>query len=147
MCANILLDGEAKRCPCGNELEGRRTKWCSVSCSADEARRLKLLTIFAITPVEYDLMLDYQDGRCATCHKPPRPGKRLVVDHDHKSGFIRGLLCAFCNLRAVGKATDPALHQAVANYLTDPPARHALGRNVVAPGRPRKRRTTRRVNR
>jgi hypothetical protein len=35
-----------------------------------------------------------QKGTCAICH---RPGKRLNVDHCHKSGKVRGLLCHRCN--------------------------------------------------
>ncbi|MDX2815741.1 endonuclease domain-containing protein [Streptomyces sp. PA03-5A] len=33
-----------------------------------------------------------QDGRCATC-----PGPAEVVDHDHRTGLVRGLLCYDCN--------------------------------------------------
>ncbi len=37
---------------------------------------------------------DYQQGRCAVCDEPRA---RLVVDHDHDSGLVRGLLCNGCN--------------------------------------------------
>lgn len=39
-------------------------------------------------------MYDWQDGRCATCGA--RGG--LVIDHDHDTGLIRGLLCRSCNI-------------------------------------------------
>ena len=42
------------------------------------------------------LLYKNQKGRCAICHKH-RNLRNLVVDHDHESGYIRGLLCTGCN--------------------------------------------------
>lgn len=39
---------------------------------------------------------DFQDGRCGACGVPNR---RMVLDHDHDTGLIRGLLCRYCNAR------------------------------------------------
>ena len=48
---------------------------------------------------EYDILLLKQNGKCALCGKPQGYEKRrLAVDHNHKTGKIRGLLCAKCNL-------------------------------------------------
>ena len=41
-------------------------------------------------------MLAEQGGGCAICGAPPKT-RRLHVDHDHKTGEIRGLLCYRCN--------------------------------------------------
>jgi hypothetical protein len=51
---------------------------------------------YGLGPGEYDRMLEAQDGRCAICGKQPR-SKRLSVDHDHRTGRVRALLCQPCN--------------------------------------------------
>lgn len=41
-----------------------------------------------------------QGGVCAICKKPPsgaRSRVKLLLDHDHSDGHIRGLLCGNCN--------------------------------------------------
>jgi len=127
---------------CGTPLTGKRRKWCSDTCQKEAARAARLRTIFNITPDEYDLILEYQGGVCAICKRPPKPGKRLAVDHDHQTGYVRGLLCYPCNKRVLGARTAAVLI-ATAAYVSNPPAREALGRDVVAPGRPKKRRNRR----
>ena len=44
-------------------------------------------------------MLDDQDGKCALCGTTEIKGnsKYFSVDHDHKTGRVRGLLCTVCN--------------------------------------------------
>lgn len=124
---------------CGDELTGKRRSWCSESCQKAASRERRLREHFNISADDYDRILEYQGGVCAVCKRPPKPGKRLVVDHDHQTGYVRGLLCFFDNKRVLGARTAAAI-VALADYVTDPPARAALGRDVVAPGRPPKRR-------
>src|SRR5437899_4206973 len=47
---------------------------------------------------EYDERLAAQGGGCAICGNAPKT-RRLHVDHDHKTGKVRGLLCHRCNRR------------------------------------------------
>lgn len=49
-----------------------------------------------MAPGQYQVMLTAQGGVCAICDEPPVL-KPLVVDHDHATGEIRGLLCTQCN--------------------------------------------------
>lgn len=86
---------ETVKCHCGNALTGRQRRYCSEQCQKDEARRVRLDTQFSITPEEYDLILAEQGGVCAVCKKPPKENKRLAIDHSHRSGLVRGLLCFF----------------------------------------------------
>jgi ribosomal protein S14 len=47
-----------------------------------------------------------QNGRCGICEKPQSLfRKRLALDHNHKTGQLRGLLCFYCNKRVVGRHT------------------------------------------
>jgi len=69
----------------------------------------------------YEILLEKQQGACAICggKQQQRMGKqpRFAVDHDHKSGIVRGLLCGKCN-RAIGQlGDDPAVLRAAADYL------------------------------
>jgi hypothetical protein len=77
-----------------------------------------LKELYGITREDYDHMLQEQKGRCAICRKPPgnEPRKRLHVDHDHRTGKVRGLLCQICNMRVGTLETFPMVKKALA-YL------------------------------
>jgi len=63
-------------------------------------------------------VLAAQEGACAIC-KVTAPGGQgtFHVDHDHKTGAIRGLLCHHCNT-ALGKFKDsPILLETAIAYL------------------------------
>lgn len=59
-------------------------------------RNERYMRRFGITTDEYEEMLIEQNGVCAICLNAPKKF-RLAVDHDHKTGKIRGLLCYRCN--------------------------------------------------
>lgn len=93
------------------------------------ARERHLWTCFRLTEEEYEKISQHQGGVCAGC-KRPSYGSRLAVDHDHKTGRIRGLLCWLCN-RAIGILRDRA--KTLSNlgaYLDAPPAPAALGKET-----------------
>ena len=66
----------------------------------------------------YDTLYRKQKGCCAICGKhQSRLNERLGVDHSHKNGMIRGLLCKNCNL-GIGLLQDSAeVCSAAAEYL------------------------------
>ena len=67
-------------------------------------RERYLLRNYDLSIAQYDAMSDRQGHICAIC-KQPEPNGNLVVDHDHKTGLVRGLLCNNCN-RAIGALQD-----------------------------------------
>jgi hypothetical protein len=74
----------------------------------------KLLHKYGITREEQDRIILMQLGCCAICS---RPEKFLVIDHCHKTGHVRGLLCHPCN-RGIGQLNDDADRLfAAAEYL------------------------------
>lgn len=134
---------------CGSILTGRQKKYCSNGCQKREGRRQHVLKCFGITLEEYEMILEEQKGKCGICGRAPKPERSLAVDHSHqlgKSGPVRGLLCFTCNRRVVGARSDETIMK-MAEYIQDPPAIRALGRVVIAPGRPSKKRQPRKRKR
>jgi len=68
---------------------------------------------YRISPAEHAELLEKQHGGCAICGLVVK----LCVDHNHKTGKVRGLLCPACN-RGLGAFRDStyALRAAV-TYL------------------------------
>ena len=67
--------------------------------SGDNRRRRK----YGMEPDEFIQMMKNQNGLCAICSEEPERG--LVVDHNHSTGIVRGLLCHQCNT-AIGLLKD-----------------------------------------
>jgi len=52
---------------------------------------------YGIKPVEFKNMLEQQDNKCACCSSQFTEKNGPKVDHCHKTGAVRGLLCNGCN--------------------------------------------------
>jgi hypothetical protein len=111
--------------------EGRRAYLRSYRQATPHLEKNRALRdSFGLSLDEYSKMLEAQGGVCAICNQPEthkRNGKlkALAVDHDHKSGAIRGLLCSDCNT-GIGKLKDdPKVLQSAIQYLT---SRHPCSR-------------------
>ena len=88
--------------------EYHRAKYKSLTPEEKRIRnRKQQLAIYGLTLEDYDAMLLEQNGGCAICSKEETiSGKGVLsVDHDHKSGKVRGLLCDTCN-RGLGHFFD-----------------------------------------
>lgn len=75
--------------------------------SEEEYKRLKrrnyrLKSTYNISQSDYEEIRDFQEGRCGICFQE---SDNLVIDHDHGSGAVRGLLCHSCNVM-LGHAKD-----------------------------------------
>lgn len=78
-----------------------------------------LQSTYGLTLAQYRKMEFDQKGLCKICFRAPKPGGLpLHVDHDHRKGRVRGLLCYRCNHRLLGRGLENAwLHQQAALYL------------------------------
>ena len=59
-------------------------------------RKDHLKYYYGITVEEYNAILARQNGCCRICKRKVKGN--LCVDHDHRTGKVRGLLCRTCNL-------------------------------------------------
>lgn len=78
---------------------------------------------YGITLEDYQIMLDSQDGLCASCGNPEiavvkRTGKvkPLAVDHCHTTRIVRGLLCSNFNQALGCLKDDPVRIRALLAY-------------------------------
>lgn len=88
-----------------------RSRKIAQACAYQRRRR------YGITDEEYARMVTACGGRCAVCRE--RPVGRfaaLCVDHDHKTGAVRGMLCHGCNTALGMLKEDPLRIRALAAY-------------------------------
>ena len=87
-----------------------------------------ILRNYGLSASDYERMLVDQQGKCAICKtdKPGGSAKRFNIDHCHKSGAVRGLLCNSCNT-ALGKMSDnPEVLISAVIYLLGAPQAQAF---------------------
>jgi hypothetical protein len=70
-----------------------------------EEQRISRIRMYGISVSEYESMLEQQGGGCYICGKKPEDKRALDIDHDHKTGKVRGLLCSNHN-RGIGLLND-----------------------------------------
>ena len=82
------------------------------------SRKFKLKK-FGITLQDYEDLLTFQASGCTICGKTiTENGRLFAIDHDHKTGKVRGLLCSTCNV-ALGLMKDnPELLNKAIKYLS-----------------------------
>lgn len=103
--------GYKTRCrSCRKRLEPRNPetarRW--YRANLERTRSYRRFRMYGVSEVEYQALVQEQGGRCAICRNPPEgrgKGGVLVVDHDHETGAVRGLLCGLCNM-GLGKFAD-----------------------------------------
>ena len=88
---------------------------------------------YGLSPDDYQRILRFQGRRCYICQRATGASKRLAVDHDHKSGLVRGLLCSTCNHMVAHARDDPEFFERAAFYLRHSPAR-MLGISAIFQG-------------
>jgi hypothetical protein len=72
----------------------------------EQRKNIDLKCMFGITIEQWNKLFENQSGCCAICKMHQSEFKRkLSVDHNHKTGTVRGLLCMECNT-GIGKFKD-----------------------------------------
>ncbi len=54
--------------------------------------------IYKLNEAKFNEVLNSQNNKCAICHKEFKANRNTFIDHDHKTGNVRGLLCPKCNI-------------------------------------------------
>lgn len=115
-------NGYCKMCCCKISKEWRAN---NKEKRAAFARREWMKRKYGMTPSDYDALLREQGGLCAICRTEGKKQRKdiryaLHIDHDHRTGRVRGLLCHRCNT-VLGNAGDSQdiLARAMA-YLSSP---------------------------
>lgn len=117
----------------------RRKRIICKKCRAQRSREQMLVKEYGLTFQAFNDLLLQQGRRCAIC-RTDKPGGRgsFCVDHCHKSGRIRGLLCNRCNIILAKMGDDLAGAQRFVNYLST-----GLGHSLVNIDLKRSRKPTR----
>lgn len=127
---------DRKRCECYRTWmrEYQRRRRAGTGRTVDVNRRANLWRLYQVTPEQIEAMRVAQGNRCAICGRhedeiaqdvggrPRLDGTRaakrgLVVDHCHRDGHVRALLCAGCNAGLGHFGDDAARLRAAADWL------------------------------
>lgn len=95
-------------------------------------QRNKTLAKYGISEADYQRRHEVQGGKCLLCRRPPPKGKRLVVDHDHATGKVRGLLCKRCNTGLGFFHDSPSLAIRMALYLLPESSFYGDGPSILS---------------
>jgi Recombination endonuclease VII len=87
-------DPARKETPAQKRARQRRQR--SRSSYASSIKRL-----YGVSIEEYEAMVAAQDNRCYLCGRR-QVRKRLAIDHDHRTGIRRDILCQVCNRTVIG---------------------------------------------
>jgi len=87
-------------------------------CEKERKLRSHLEKTYNLTLEEYNEMVSEQNNQCLLCFQEPSDVYgRLVVDHCHKTGKVRGLLCRMCNIHLSKIEACPDYLNRVIHYL------------------------------
>jgi hypothetical protein len=81
-------------------------------------RRARNLSNYGLSELQFRAMWERQRGLCDICAKPLPP--RAHVDHDHKTGKVRGIVDWHCNRLLGNNRYTPTMFRRAAAYLESP---------------------------
>lgn len=72
---------------------------------------------YGLSKTSLDELYRKQNNCCAICGRLKREDEKFCIDHNHRTGKVRGLLCANCNLGIGHFNDDIFIMQRVIEYL------------------------------
>ena len=114
--AKNMPDLKCTRCRECDSKRGKRYR----KANPEVVRETWLKSRYGITSGEYEELLARQEGRCCICgvqEEVTKSKSNFSVDHCHKSGDIRGLLCNACNASLGGFKDSVDILQKAIDYL------------------------------
>lgn len=115
-------DGRKRQCrPC---VATEMRKWSANNQRSVRATKMK--KHFGISIEQYEALYEQAKGCCQICgvaipshldNDAKKLAAKVAIDHDHKTGRVRGLLCGSCNCSIGYMLDDPARLRAAAEYL------------------------------
>lgn len=123
-----VKDGRARRCKiCHSKITNEYRKknpevyrkaslknWHNLDLKKKQARWIKR---YGLSTEQYYEMLEKQKGVCKICEQKCSTKQTLCVDHCHKTGKVRGLLCVKCNASLGMLNDDISLFYKAIEYL------------------------------
>lgn len=97
--------------------------------SKSGAHERRVQKVYGLKPGEYGQIYLFQGQVCAICRRATGATRALSVDHDHRNGQVRGLLCRPCNDLLGHLRDDVETARRVVGYLLAPPA---VQLNIIA---------------
>lgn len=100
------------------ELSKRSVAWAKAN--PDKVRQKEFrerLRKYGLSEVQFAALKTRAGGRCVGCGSSEPKRINWQIDHDHKTGFVRGLICGPCNLALGGARDNPETLRRLADYL------------------------------
>lgn len=97
----------------------------------EKAKFARIKAVYGLSREDYD---NLNKGSCPICLRVFDSTVTPVVDHDHVSRLVRGIVCRYCNHRRIGHHRDSALLRRIASYLDNSPV------DLVMPPKKKKKR-------
>ena len=96
----------------------RRIRAKEIYCPL-KTRTKKLKREYGMTLKDFDWLINSQNNKCAICGFKLKPGRHTHIDHCHKCGTVRGLLCSSCNMALGMFLDDPLIIAAALKYVEE----------------------------
>ena len=103
---------------CGIPIVGARTSCGECGGPISPTNLMNRLNKYNLTEIDFIAMVERQNNLCAICGAYM---KSTNIDHDHKTGRVRGLLCSKCNTGLGFFSDNPEFLSKASAYLLDGP--------------------------